>query len=75
MSLIATTSSTCERATGEGSGFRGAKGTGGKPGIGVLNSMNSGDMPEDPGPMEGVRAERGDKRAGGVAEAGGHLVA
>jgi hypothetical protein len=75
MSLIATTSSTCESVTGEGSGFKGARGTGGKPSIGVLNSTNSGDMSEDPGHVEGVMAERGDKRGGGVAKASGHLVA
>jgi hypothetical protein len=65
MSLVTTTSLTCERVTGEGSGFRGAKGTGGTPGVGVHDSMNSGNMPEDPGPTEGVRAERGDRLEGG----------
>jgi hypothetical protein len=75
MSLIATTSSTCERVTGEGSGFRGAMGTGGKPGIGVRDSTNSGDTYEDPGPVEGVRAERGDRLGGGVAEARGRRAA
>jgi hypothetical protein len=71
MLLIAITSSTCERVTGEGSGFRGAMGTGGKPGVRVCDSMNSGDTCEDPGPAEGVRAERGERLGGGVAEAGG----
>jgi hypothetical protein len=75
MSLVATTSSTCERVTREGSGFRGAMGTGGKPGVGVHNSMNSGDTCEDPGPAEGVRAERGERLGGGVAEAGGGRAA
>jgi hypothetical protein len=65
MSLVATTSSTCKRVTGEGSGFRGAKGTGGKPGVGVHDSTNSGDTPEDPGPAEGVRVERGEEWVGG----------
>jgi hypothetical protein len=75
ISLVATTSLTCERVTGEGSGFRGARGTGGKPSVRVLDSTNSGDTCEDPGPVEGVRAERGDKEGGGVAKASGHLVA
>jgi hypothetical protein len=71
MSLVATTSSTCERVTREGSGFRGAMGTGGKPSVRVHDSTNSGDKCEDPGPTEGVRAERGVRLGGGVAEAGG----
>jgi hypothetical protein len=75
MSLIATTSSTCERVTGEGSGFREAMGTRGKPGVGVCDSTNSGDMCEDPRPAEGVMAERGDRLGGGVAEARGHRAA
>jgi hypothetical protein len=75
MSLVATTSSTCKRVTREGSGFRGARGTGGKPSIRVLDSTNLEDTCEDPGPTEGIRVERGDKRGGGVAKASGHLVA
>jgi hypothetical protein len=75
MLLIAITSSTCERVTREGSGFRGAMGTGGKPGVRVCDSMNSGDTCEDPGPAEGVRAERGERLGGGVAEAGGGWAA
>jgi hypothetical protein len=75
MSLVVITSSTCERVTGEGSGFRGAKGTGGKPSVGVHDSTNSGDTPEDPVPAEGVRAERGDRLGGGVAETAGHRAA
>jgi hypothetical protein len=67
ISLVARTSSTCKRVTGEGSGFRGAIGTGGKPGVGVSDAMNSGDMCEDPGLFEGVRAERGERVGGGVA--------
>jgi hypothetical protein len=74
MLLVATTSSTWERVTGKGSGFSGARGTRGKPSIGVHDSMNFGETPESPSP-EGVRAERGEQRGGGVAEASGCLVA
>jgi hypothetical protein len=72
---VVTMSSTCERVTGEGSGFRGARGTGGKPSVGVLDSTNSGDTPEDPGPAEGVKGGRGERRGGGVAEAAARGVA
>ena len=74
ISLVVRTSSTCERVTGEGSGFRGASGTGGKSGIGVYEAMNSGDTCEDPGLLEGVRVERGERVGGGVARAGGCLA-
>jgi hypothetical protein len=59
MSLVATTSSTCKRVTREGSGFRGARGTGGKPSIRVLGSTNLGDTCEDPGPTEGGKGGKG----------------
>ena len=52
-----------------------AKGIGGKPGIRVCDATYSGEMCEDPEPSDGVRVERGDKKGGGVAEAGGYLVA
>jgi hypothetical protein len=74
MLLVATISLTCERVTREGSGFRGANGTKGKPSIGVHNSTNLGETPEDP-EANGVRVERGDKRGGGVAKASGCQVA
>jgi hypothetical protein len=67
MSLVATASLTCERVTREGSGLRGARGTGGKPSIGVYNSMNSGETPKSPSP-DGVRVERGAEKEGGVAD-------
>ena len=63
--LVARTSSTCERVTGEGSGFRGVNGIGGKPGIRVCDATNLGDTCEDLRLFEGVRAERGDKEGGG----------
>jgi hypothetical protein len=63
------TSSTCKSVTGEGSGFRGASGTGGKPDVGVQDSINSGDTCEDPAPREGGKAERGESEGGGEAEA------
>jgi hypothetical protein len=72
---VVTMSSTCERVTGEGSGFRGAKGTRGKPSVRVLDSTNSGDTPEDPRPAEGVKGGRGERRGGGVAEAAGRRAA
>jgi hypothetical protein len=75
ISLVARTSSTCKRVTGEGSGFRGAIGTGGKPGVRVSDAMNSGDMCKDPGLFKGVRAERGERVGGGVAKASGHMAA
>jgi hypothetical protein len=75
ISLVARMSSTCERVTGEGSGFRGAIGTGGKPSIGVHEATNSGDTCEDPRLLEGVRAKKGERAGGGVARASGHLAA
>jgi hypothetical protein len=65
MSLVVTVSLTCKRVTGERSGFRGARGTGGKPGIGVYDATYLGETSEDPRPNDGVRAERGDKEGGG----------
>jgi hypothetical protein len=50
ITLVVRVPSTCKSVTGEGSGFRGASSTGGKPGVRVHNSTNSGDMCEDPGP-------------------------
>jgi hypothetical protein len=70
--LVVSTSSTCKSVTGEGSGFRGANSTGGKPGVSVQDSTNSGEMCEDPAPWEGGRVERGECDRGGVAKAGGH---
>ena len=64
MLLVVTTSSTCKSVTGEGSGFRGARGTRGKPGVRVLDAMYLGEICEDPGPSDGVRVERGDKEGG-----------
>jgi hypothetical protein len=66
------TSSTCKSITKERSGFRGANGIGGKPGIGVRDSMNSGETCKDPTPRDGVRAERGNNKGGGVVGARGH---
>jgi hypothetical protein len=60
MSLVATTSLTCESVTREGSGFRGVRGTRGKPSIGVLNATYTGETYEDLGPSDGVMVERGD---------------
>jgi hypothetical protein len=59
----------------EGKWIQRANDTGGKPGIGVRDFTNSGETCEDPGPNDEVRAERGDRKGGGVARAGGHLVA
>jgi hypothetical protein len=72
MLLVTRASSTCESVTREGSGFRGANGTGGSPGIGVQDSTILGETCEDPASWEGGRAERGESDGGGVAEAGGH---
>jgi hypothetical protein len=59
MSLVVTTSSTCERVTGEGMGFSGAKGAGGGRGVGVRETMNSGETWEDSA-LERGRGERGE---------------
>ena len=72
---MARTSSTCDRVTEEGSGFRGAIGSGGKPGIEVQDSMNSGEICEDPVPRKGGKAKRGDSEGGGEAKAGGRRAA
>jgi hypothetical protein len=71
ISLVARTTSTCESVTGEGSGFRGANGSGGKPGVRVQDSTNLGETCEDPAPRKGGKAERGESKGGGKAEAGG----
>ena len=59
MSLVATTSSTCESVTGEGMGLSGAKGAGGGRGVGVRETTNSGETWEDSARERG-RGERGD---------------
>jgi hypothetical protein len=67
MLLIARMSSTCESVTGEGSGLKGANGTGGNPGIRVQDSTNSGEITEDPAPWgrgwvgRGESEERGEE--------------
>jgi hypothetical protein len=71
MLLVARASSTCKSITGEGSGFRGANGTGGSPDIEVQDSTISGETCEDPAPWEGGRVKRGESDRGGVAKAGG----
>jgi hypothetical protein len=72
MSLIARTSSTCESITGEGSGFRGANGTGGNPGIGVQETTNSGETKGDPAPWGRGWVRWGDsEERGEEAQAGG----
>jgi hypothetical protein len=82
MSLVARTSSTCESVTGEGSGFKGANGTGGSPGVGVRDTMNSGEMTEDPASCgrgwvrRGESEERGEEaQAGGGRASGVHFFA
>jgi hypothetical protein len=59
MSLVATTSSTCESVTGEGMGLSGAKGIGGGRGVGVRETTNSGETWEDSARERG-RGERGE---------------
>jgi hypothetical protein len=59
MSLVATTSSTCERVTGEGMGLSGARGAGGGRGVGVRETTNSGETWEDSARERG-RGERGE---------------
>jgi hypothetical protein len=59
MSLVATTSSTCERVTGEGMGLSGARGAGGGRGVGVRETTNSGETWEDSARDRG-RGERGE---------------
>jgi hypothetical protein len=65
MSLVATTSSTCERVTGEGRGLSRARGTGGSLGVGVRKTTNSGEMWED------SARDRGREERGEGAETGG----
>ena len=75
MSLVARTSSTCESVTGEGSGFKGANGTGGSPGVGVRDTMNSGEMTEDPASCGRGWVRRGESEERGEgAQAGGSRV-
>jgi hypothetical protein len=70
MSLVATTSSTCERVTGEGMGLSGARGAGGGRGVGVRETTNSGEMWEDSTRDRG-RGERGEgAETGGDGGAG-----
>jgi hypothetical protein len=59
MSLVATTSLTCERVTGEGRGLSGAKGAGGGRGVGVRETTISRETWEDSA-RERVRGERGE---------------
>jgi hypothetical protein len=76
MLLVATTSSTCERVTGEGMGLSGARGAGGGRGMGVHETTNSGEMWEDAA-LERGRGERGEGAetggdgGGGATGAGG----
>jgi hypothetical protein len=67
MSLVATTSSTCKRVTGEGSGFRGARALGENPALGSLIPQARGTC------LKTLGLQRGSGWKGGIKGEGGCL--